>query len=240
MIMKKINRKILVAVLLGMLAAVCFSSSVSAASYKNQIVTKNNKQYYYDNSGKLVKGKFGYKIKNKYYKISKAGVLTKVSKVQGLAGIRLNPYYGKYSNSQILWKAFQWSANLKYYTNSTKAPAGQTKEAYFGTYGFERNRGDCNVQAATFYWMAKALGYNAKFVQGYVPTAKDANGKITVYSPHAWTTIKSGKTTYVYDPNFSGDCYQKKILKGMKSGYKFTYGTKNTYRYFNSKKKELK
>lgn len=237
--MKKKNRRLFLAVLLGLLMAVCFTATVSAASNKNKIVTKEGKQYYYDKAGKLVKNKYGYKVGSKYYKISKAGVLTKVSKVEGLAGIRLEACKGK-TKSETLWKAFQWSANLKYYTNKTKVPSGQTKEEYFGLYGFQYKKGDCNVQAATFYWMAKALGYNVKFVQGYVPTAQNKNGKITKFGAHAWTTIKSGSKTYVYDPNFSGFAKRHGMAKGLKAGYKFTYGTKNTYRYFNTKKKEIK
>lgn len=88
--------------------------------------------------------------------------------------------------------------------------------------------------------MAKVLGYKVKFVQGYVPTALDKNGKPSKFGAHAWTTITSGGKTYVYDPNFSGYCKRNNLSKGMKSGYKFTYGTKGTYRYFNSKKKEIK
>lgn len=225
---------------LGMLLLVCFSATVSAASYKNKIVIRAGKQYYYNSQGQMVKGKYGYKIGNSYYQISKTGVLKKVSKVEGLAGMQLNPYYGKYSKSQTLWKAFQWSAKLRYVAGSSRGPSGQDKETYFGLSGFQRNRGDCNVQAATFYWMAKVLGYDVKFVQGYVPTEKNASGKITKYGAHAWTTIKIGGKTYVYDPNFSGYCNRNKLFTKLKAGYKFTYGTKHTYLYCNSKKKELK
>lgn len=235
--MKKKNRKLLIAVLVGMLMILSLSVTVSAAAPKNKIVTKSGKQYYYNKSGKIVKGKYGYKIGSKYYKISKTGVLKKVSKVEGLAGIRMNSYFGK-SKSKALWSAFQWSAKLRYVADNIRIPSGQTKESYFGLYGFQRKRGDCNVQAATFYWMAKALGYKPKFVQGYVPQLTKS-GKIK-YGAHAWVTIKSGGKNYVYDPNFSGEHNRKHTLKGMKSGYKFKYGAKNTYKYCNSKKKVIK
>lgn len=237
--MKKNLYRFFAAAALCLALAVCLSCTSFAASYKNEIVTEDGKQYYYNKSGKLVKGKYGYKIGKSYYRISKSGVLKKVSRAEGLAGIQLNAWYKK-SKSQALWQAFQWSAKLPYYTNSTKAPSGQSKRAYFGQFGFQNRRGDCNVQAATFYWMAKVLGYDVKFVQGYVPTAQDASGRITKYGAHAWTTIKLKGKTYVYDPNFSGYCTQKHMLKEMKSGYKITYGAKNTYRYFSKKKKELR
>lgn len=230
--MKKRNHKLLLAVVLGLLMAICFTATVSAAAYKNEIVEKDGKQYYYDSKGKIVKGKYGYKIGNKYYKISKSGILTRVSKEEGEAGLILNPYYGKYSKPEILWKAFQWSANLRYSAISTKVPSGQKKESYFGLYGFKYKRGDCNVQAATFYWMAKVLGYKIKFVQGYVPT-EIKNGKFTKFGAHAWTTLTAGKNTYVYDPNLNG-------THGKKYGYKRQYGSSGTYRYCNLKKQEIK
>lgn len=203
--------------------------------YKNQIVTQNGKKYYYDKNGKLVTGKYGYKIKGKYYKISKKGVLTQISKAQGLAGIKMNRYYGK-SKSTALWKAFQWSAKLKFYTNSDKVPAGQKAEEYFAEFGFTRNRGDCEVQAATFCMMARALGYDAKLVEGYVPQAL-VNGQPSKFGTHAWVTIKMSGKTYVFDPNL----YQTAGTRnGVKYGYKRTYGAKGTYRYFNQQKVEIK
>ncbi len=237
--MKSNRKRLWLMVLLCLVLSVGISGVASAATYRNQIVTKNGKQYYYNKSGKLVKGKYGYKIGKKYYKINKKGVLTKVSEMEGLAGIQMNDWYGK-SKAKVLWQAFQWSAKLPYDTNSTKVPSGLTKTEYFGQYGFVRKRGDCNVQAATFYWMAKVLGYDVKFVQGYVGTKQNASGKLTGFGAHAWTTIKIGKKLYVYDPNFSSYCTKHNIQKKMKSGYKITYGAKGTYRYCNSKKKELK
>ena len=51
--------------------------------------------------------------------------------------------------------------------------------------------------AATFAMMAKVKGLNVKFVMGSVPQRNGKDGE------HAWCEIKSGKTTYVYDPNFA-------------------------------------
>ena len=45
---------------------------------------------------------------------------------------------------------------------------------------------------------------------------------------HAWCEIKSGKTTYVYDPNFA---YTYRNNPNVNSGYKFKYGAKGTYKY---------
>ena len=68
--------------------------------------------------------------------------------------------------------------------------------------------------AATFAMMAKVKGLNVKFVMGSVPQRNGKDGE------HAWCEIKSGKTTYVYDPNFA---YTYRNNPNVNSGYKFKY-----------------
>ena len=181
-------------------------------SYKN-----GGKTYYYKN-GKLVKGKYGYKIKNKYYHINKKGVVTTSSTAEKLAAIRLKKCGGN------LKKAFTWSSTkIKYFGGVKKPRKGKNIVEYYAAYGFKYGRGDCYVMAATFCMMAKVKGFtNVKFVKGSVPQRNGKNGE------HAWCEIKSGKTTYVYDPNFAHD-YRNNPKAG--SGYKFKYGDKGTYQY---------
>lgn len=180
----------------------------------------SGKWYCFTKAGVLVVKKYGYKAGKYYYKINAKGVATKLTTVQGKAGAKLDSLNGSLAN------AFKWSAKLRYYGNSTTIPSGKTATQYYGEYGFNYNRGDCNVQAATFYWMAKALGYNVKFVQGYVPQANNTFG------PHAWCEIVRNGKTYVFDPNLSS-------RYGLSRGYKFTYGTKGTYQYYDKNKKKI-
>lgn len=177
---------------------------------KNGVYKKNNKTYYYKN-GKLVKNKYGYKIKNKYYRIDKNGVLKRVSTVEGLAGIRLEKCGGN------LKKAFQWSSTkLRYWGNVGKPKKGQNAVEYYALYGFQNNRGDCYVMAATFCMMAKVYGYkDVRLVKGTVPQQNGKNGA------HGWCEIKINNKTYVYDPNFAYT-YRNSNVKHH-SGYKFTY-----------------
>lgn len=211
----------------------------------------DGKQYYFDKkSGKLVTNKRAYKIKangkTAYYNIDKKGVATKWTGTAAKAAKRLvslkanlNTVTSK-TKLNSLKKAFLWSAKLKY-TNNTKNGLS-TEEAlkYYGDYGFNRKKGDCNTQASTFYWMAKVLGYDAKYVKGYVPTAADSNGKPSKFRAHAWVEIKIGSTTYAFAPNFntSGDARPQKA-KNTYVGFKFKYGTKGTYWYHDAKKKSL-
>lgn len=54
---------------------------------------------------------------------------------------------------------------------------------------------DCYAFAACFACLAKALGYDAKVVNGYVPSRSQG------WASHSWVEIKQGGTTYVYDPD---------------------------------------
>lgn len=177
--------------------------------------TIGGKAYYFNSKGQLQTSKLGLKIGKKYYESNKNGVLTQLSKVEGLAGIRLE------KSGKTLKAAFNWASGLRYYPLPARSNSYLKKNAdYYGTYGFEKNRGDCNTMAYTFYWMAKRLGYDVHFVSGYVKL--NQQGKL---GKHAWCEIdtKAGKT-WVYDPNFAN-------AYGKGKGYKFTYGTKGTYQY---------
>lgn len=189
---------------------------------KNGFYKKNGKTYY-NKKGKLVKNKYGYKIGKKYYRISKKGVVTKLSTAEGLAGARLDKCGGD------LKKAFKWSSTkIRYFGNVRKPKKGQNEVEYYATYGFNNGRGDCYVMAATFCMMAKAKGCKVRFVKGTVP---QRNGK---HGVHAWCEIKSGKTWFVYDPNFA---YSNKNNSKAHSGYKFRYGAKRTYQYDTKRQK---
>jgi uncharacterized protein YjdB len=52
---------------------------------------------------------------------------------------------------------------------------------------------DCYAFSSAFACLAKALGYDAKVVNGYVPSRSQG------WASHSWVEIKQGKTTYVYD-----------------------------------------
>ena len=157
---------------------------------KNGLFVNEGKTYCYKN-GKLVKNKYGYKVKKKYYRIDKKGVATLVSTAEGLAGARLDKCGGD------LKKAFKWSSTkIKYWGSVGKPKKGQNQVEYYATYGFKNGKGDCYVMAATFCMMAKVKGYkNVKMVKGTVPQANGKNGA------HGWCEIKIGKTVYAYDPN---------------------------------------
>lgn len=119
-----------------------------------------------------------------------------------------------------LYKTFLWCVNnIKYVSLSYNVPKGYTTTQWYGLYGLEQHKGDCRSYAAAFYHLARGLGYNARYVYGYVP--RKGGGMID----HAWVEIKENGTTYVYDPNFQHAT--------KRNGYHFRYGTSGTWVYSN-------
>lgn len=185
----------------------------SGAAVKSQIVTLNKKNYYFDASYHLVRNSHSVRVGSNYYYASATGQLKKVSLVEYYAGYRLDKC-GSIRN------AFMWSANLKYVGS---LPANYKTPANYAFYGFVKGAGDCKVQAATFYYMAKAAGFDAKYKSGYV-TNRTMTAKPNV---HAWVqiTTKAG-ANYVFDPNFVS--YVQKNLKvtyakAVQLSYNFPY-----------------
>lgn len=135
-------------------------------------------------------------------------------------GIYNSAYQNAYNVlNKIGWNlraAYNWSAGLKYYRMQSSSSQGSL---YFANYGFTKNTGNCYVMAATFYYMARLLGYDAYQVAGYVPKK---GGGVT---PHSWCELVIGNTTYVFDPNFTNET--------GRNGYQITYGTSGTWMYSN-------
>ena len=218
----KVNKKITAMLLSAVIAAAPAAApimdvqTVAAATTKTKTLknawSKNHK-YYYDKNGKKVTGVK--KIGKYTYVFAKNGRAKKLSAVETLAAIRLKKCGGN------LKKAFNWSSSVRYAGNYKVA---KKNVANYAKYGFQTLRGDCYVQAATFYQMAKVAGYDAKYVKGSVNKGKGL-------APHAWVEIKSNGKTYVYDPNF-----QSEFGKKGYTGYKITYGQKGTLQYVKTSK----
>lgn len=196
---------------------------VQKAAVKNGFRTVKGKKYYYKN-GKKVTNKYGYKIGKNYYRISKKGVVTKVSEAEGLAGIRLDKCGGD------LKKAFKWSSNLGYMADCGKPSKGQKEVEHYAIYGFKYGRGDCYVMAATFCMMAKVKGLKVYYVKGQI---KKSGGR---FGEHGWCEVSYKGKTLVYDPNFAKEF---KGVKGAHSGYKFTYGQGGTLQYIIKSSKKV-
>lgn len=180
---------------------------------------KIGKKYYiFSQKGQMLKSKNAYQVGKNFYTVNSKGVAKKLSGAEKLAAKQLK----KLTKPKLRY-AFDWAAKLRYQAIST---AGK-KPQDFATYGFTRRRGDCNVQACVFYYMAKVLGYDTHYVKGTVPQANGTSGK------HAWVEIDMKGKTYVFDPNLAG---QYASVFGKNTGWRFRYGAKHTYKYQNIKR----
>lgn len=129
--------------------------------------------------------------------------------------------YARKKLNEIGWDlhaAFDYSSTMPYaFRSDIAVPAGYTNADWYAIFGFQHNSGNCYHMAATFYQMAKVLGYEAYYVQGYLP---QRDGSRTT---HGWCEIVMDGKLYVFDPNFT---YWNK-----KNGFKITYGMPGTLRY---------
>ena len=207
----------------------------------------DGKEYYFVRE-KVVKSQTVYKIDDDYYSINKAGVLKKYADVEAQAAERLRTLYKKdipvlnaKKTEALFKKAFLWCAESCVGKNYKGVAKGSNYKKY-AVAGFATRKGDCKTQASMLAIMAKMLGYKkVTFVHGYVPTARNSKGKYTAFRTHAWITYRAGKKTFVCDPSFNTSTDAKPLKKKNKFvGFKFTYGTKNTYAYHNAKKKLIR
>ena len=192
----------------------------------------NSNWYHFDQNGIMQTGWFLYDG-NWYYLYpannnagKSVGVMAQNTTIDGYFisqdGIWINDeaYQGAYNVlNQVgwdLWSAYSWSASLPY-VNYSNDPSPGSKN--FAIHGFQTKTGDCYVMAATFYYMAKALGYDAHQMAGYVPLRGGGLGV------HSWVEIDMDGSTYVFDPDFTHET--------KRNGYQITYGMSGTWRYSN-------
>lgn len=74
---------------------------------------------------------------------------------------------------------------------------------------------DCYSFSATFACLARALGYNAKVICGYVPSRSAG------WAAHSWVEVKKKGGTYCYDPDLG------RSYRGV-NFYAFRYGSSPT------------
>ena len=198
-----------------------YKNPATGFPYKNQWVTFGRTWYYANSQGFMVSG-WQTINGNRYYFYSDTKYMARNTVIDGIQiadnGVA-DPVYSYAAKvlDQIGWNlraAYNWSASLPYKNVSNTAAPGS---AYFAKYGFQNGIGDCYVAAATFYYMAKLMGYDAHQIDGYVP--RIGGGK----TPHSWVEIVINGTTYVYDPDFTREL--------GRNGFQVTYGSSGTWRY---------
>ena len=120
---------------------------------------------------------------------------------------------------QVGWNlrsALNAAAGLRYVSTSYALTASNVST--IASYGFTTGDGDCYVMACCFYEMAKALGYDAHVMFGYVPLRSGGLGV------HSWVEIDNYQGgTGVFDPDFQHE--------SGSDGFNLYYGKPGTWRY---------
>lgn len=119
-----------------------------------------------------------------------------------------------------LHSAYNWCVHtLKYYGHGKPdmPEEGSNGTKWFADFGFTNLKGNCFVFSATFYEMAKLLGYSPRQIDGKIPLR--AGG----YGPHSWDEIDINGITYVFDPECT-------YAVGI-DAYQIWYGKPGTWRY---------
>ncbi|MCQ2530411.1 MAG: hypothetical protein MJ086_04065 [Lachnospiraceae bacterium] len=111
--------------------------------------------------------------------------------------------------------AYDWAVKIPY---DGLQPSSSTSSGY-ALYSLQNKKGDCLGKAASFCYMARALGYEVNMIQGYVPLRAGGMGI------HGWVEIVDPKTgvTYICDPDFETETGY--------DGYFKQYGQSGTWRY---------
>ena len=94
---------------------------------------------------------------------------------------------------------------------------GSNGTKWFAEFGFTKHKGNCFVFAASFYEMAKLMGYEPRQMEGKLPLRGGG------YGPHSWDEIDINGVTYVFDP----EC----TWAVGKDAFMVQYGAPGTWRY---------
>ena len=232
--MKKNNRKSYICVLMSViLAALVFALPIYGAEKENAFDGKisgwkeaNGERYYFQEDGTMGLGWIT--IGNDFYYFyeeeteeHKKGSMAKNTVIDGYV-IAPNGVNNQAVQEAALLvskmdhniaKCFNWCARLPYETNVIDDSVGS---AWLAQYGFEHEMGNCYVMAATFYYCALLLGYDAHQISGYVPGEYEL-------SPHSWVEINLGGKTFICDPDFEEETEM--------NGYMITNGQPDSWMY---------
>lgn len=121
---------------------------------------------------------------------------------------------GSMTQPQQLEAAFSFIVNNVTYERRMDEPSGDWVREY-ASETLSTRKGNCYGYAASFAYVAKGLGYDARVCTG---TVKSSLGGRT---PHAWTEVKVGNRWYVFDAemqNAKGTGYYKQTYESYPAG----------------------
>lgn len=154
------------------------------------------KQVYYYRKGKLVKNRIVGSPKEGYYYVDTTGVRI-ADKTTKLA-VKFVRAHTKSSDSKSkkLKKCYYYLAKHYKYSRSYGNLYPKAKHMQSLAYDMLKNkRGNCHRYAASFAYIARVIGYDAKVVVG------DVSGNHGGMTPHGWVEVKNKGKWYVCDPD---------------------------------------
>lgn len=176
--------------------------------------TLNKKRYYFYSNGRMAKNTY---IQG--YQVTKSGALSKKAyalqkKVKSVVAKKTKKCKSKSAKLKACYKYVVKSFRYKRSYSFKKTKSWEMNYAYTM---LTKKRGNCYNYAATFAFLAREVGYNAKSVTGRITAARGG------FTPHSWVEIKMGKKTYLFDPEMQhakGYNLYKKRYKSVGLTYK--------------------
>lgn len=174
---------------------------VKAGVLKKGLVKVKSYYYYFGKKTyKMVKNKTK-KVASKYYVFDKKGKAIPRSLARYQAYITLKKITNsKDSKMTKIRKAYSYvvrSSSYRIKPGFVQPSAANWVESY-GYNMLVTHSGRCYSYAAEFALMAKEIGFNVTVVRGVIGSA-----------PHAWTEVKIGGGSYIFDPNMGFERYRK-------------------------------
>lgn len=95
-----------------------------------------------------------------------------------------------------LHSVYLWTVrNIKYVAKDwNRGYSNCTLEQAFALEGLEQRKGDCHTFSSTFAYLARGLGYDAKYVLGYVWSVRQ------VWATHSFVIVHMPDGDYICDP----------------------------------------
>jgi len=164
---------------------------------------------YYSKKGKLERNKIVGSKKQGYYYVDSTGV--KVTDKTVKLAVKFVRKHTKSSDSKSrkLSKCYYYLARNYKYKRSYGNLYPKAKDMKSFAYSMlSSKRGNCHAYAASFVYIARVLGYDARVVVGKVSSSR---GGMT---PHGWVEVKVNGKWYVCDPDME---VNNRVASYMKS-----------------------
>lgn len=187
------------------------------------IVYNGKKKTYYTCNGVLVMNEIAGKSKGSSYYVGNDGVVVKDKTMRKVASFVCAHTKAGWSQEKKLKACYEYFWKHYTYQRFYDSPKASKMSSY-ANYMLSKKRGNCYRYAASFAYIAKALGYDVRVVVGSIPHLH-ASGM----TPHGWTEIKIDGNWYLFDTNMQRNF--PNVDSYMKTDKTYPYPHKVTAKY---------